>query len=204
VYVVVGRRAIAPSVGNALASFRNAQSRVELHSVPSLLLLIPRGWIDEDLGVVERPFVPSGFVVPLALTTEQFRLEPLGPQHNDSDYEAWSSSVEHIHMTPGWETSSWPDDRSVVDNLRDLQAHADDFENRTGFTYTVLDPATDDVIGCVYIYPDNSEQHDARVRSWVRASRPELDLQLWRAVTDWLADEWPFERVAYAERADRA
>jgi len=167
-------------------------------------LLIPGGWIDEDVGVVEGPFVTSGFVVPLALATEQFRLEPLGPQHNDSDYEAWSSSVEHIHMTPGWETSSWPDDRSVVDNLRDLQAHADDFENRTGFTYTVLDPATSDVIGCVYIYPDDSEQHDARVLSWVRASRPELDVQLWRAVTAWLADEWPFERVAYAERADGA
>jgi len=136
---------------------------------------------------VEGPFVPSGFVVPLALATEQFRLEPLGPQHNDSDYEAWSSSVEHIHNTPGWQTSSWPDDRSLVDNLRDLQGHADDFENRSGFTYTVLDPATSDVIGCVYIYPDDSEQHDARVRSWVRASRSELDVQLWRAVTDWLA-----------------
>ena len=72
--------------------------------------------------MVEGPFVPSGFVVPLALTTEQFRLEPLGPQHNDADYEAWSSSVEHIHMTPGWETSSWPDDRSLADNLRDLQS----------------------------------------------------------------------------------
>jgi len=92
----------------------------------------------------------------------------------------------------------------VVDNLRDLQAHAADFENRAGFTYTVLDSATGDVIGCVYIYPGESEQHDARVRSWVRASRPELDVQLWRAVTDWLADEWPFERVAYAERADGA
>src|SRR2546423_639100 len=114
------------------------------------------------------------------------------------------SSVIPIHMTPGWETSSWPDDRSLVDNLRDLQAHADDFENRTGFTYTVLDPATGDVIGCVYIYPDDSERHDARVRSWVRASQPELDVQLWRAVTDWLADEWPFERVAYAERPDDA
>ena len=38
----------------------------------------------------------------------------------------------------------------------------------------------------------------------VRASRPELDVQLWRAVTAWLADEWPFESVAYAERADGA
>jgi hypothetical protein len=154
--------------------------------------------------VVEGPFVPSGFVVPLALTTEQFRLEPLGPQHNDADYEAWSSSVEHIHKTPGWETSSWPDDRSMSDNLRDLRRHADDFENKTGVTYTVLDPANADVIGCVYIYPDDSDQYDARVLSWVRASLPELDVQLWRAVTEWLADEWPFGRVAYAERADGA
>jgi hypothetical protein len=153
------------------------------------------------VDVVHGPFVPSGFVVPLALAMEQFRLEPLGPQHNDSDYEAWSSSVEHIHMTPGWETSSWPDDRSPMDNLRDLQRHADDFENGAGFTYTVLDPATDDVIGCVYIYPDDGEQHDARVLSWVRATRSELDVQVWRAVTAWLADDWPFERVAYAERA---
>jgi len=149
-------------------------------------------------------FVPNGFIVPIALRTEQFRLEPLGPQHNDSDYEAWSSSVEHIRTTPGWETSSWPDERSLTDNLRDLQRHADDFESREGFTYTVLDPATGDVIGCVYIYPDKSEQHDAHVLSWVRASRGELDVQLWRAVTDWLAEEWPFKRVAYAERDHNA
>lgn len=65
--------------------------------------------------------------------------------------------VEHIRATPGWETSSWPDERSVADNLRDLQAHADDFENRKGFTYTVLDPATGDVIGCVYIFPTRAK-----------------------------------------------
>jgi hypothetical protein len=148
-----------------------------------------------------EPFVPAGFVVPLALETEQFRLEPLGPQHNDSDYEAWSSSLEHIHATPGWEKSKWPDDRTRDDNLRDLQRHADDFGRLAGFTYTVLDPAAGDVIGCVYIYPDKDGEHDASVSSWVRASRAELDVPLWRAVSDWLADEWPFERVAYAARA---
>jgi hypothetical protein len=149
---------------------------------------------------VQESFVPSDFVVPLALATDDFRLEPLGPQHNDSDYDAWSSSREHIHATPGWETSSWPDDRTLADNLRDLERHAGDFASRKGFTYTVLDPATDDVIGCLYIYPDKSDDHDARVLSWVRASRAELDAPLWRAVTTWLADDWPFERVNYAER----
>ena len=108
--------------------------------------------------------------------------------------------MEHIHQTPGWEKSTWPDDRSRSDNLSDLQRHAADFENRTGFTYTVLDPKTGDVIGCVYIYPDKNGQHDARVSSWVTESRAELDVGLWQSVSDWLADDWPFEEVAYSER----
>ena len=146
------------------------------------------------------PFVPTEFVAPQSLATEQFTLEPLGPQHNESDYEAWSSSVEHIHATPGWETSNWPDDRDLAKNLDDLLGHADDFENQKGFTYTVLDPATGDVIGCVYIYPDKRGDHDADVHSWVTASRAELDAPLWRAVSGWLEADWPYESVTYAER----
>ena len=56
------------------------------------------------------------------------------------------------------------------------------------------------MIGCVYIYPDKDEQHDAKVLSWVRASRAELDVPLWRAVSASLADDWPFENVEYAVR----
>jgi len=144
-------------------------------------------------------FVSSDFVVPLRLETTAFALEPLGPEHNDADYAAWSSSREHIHATPGWEESSWPDGRTLEDNLRDLEGHANDFANRAGFTYTVLEPGGD-VVGCLYIYPDRDGAHDARVQSWVRVSRAELDVPLWRAVSDWLASEWPFERVAYAAR----
>ena len=146
-------------------------------------------------------FVPADFVVPLRLETPQFRLEPLGPEHNDADYRAWSSSMEHIHATPGWEESSWPRDMTLEENRADLQRHADDFEKRSGFTYTVLDPGGD-VVGCVYIYPVSDGSHEARVLSWVRASRAELDGPLWQAVSDWLAAEWPFEKVDYAVRHD--
>jgi len=149
---------------------------------------------------MEKPFVPAEFVVPLGLATDQLRLEPLGPQHNEPDYAAWSSSREHIRATPGWETSNWPDDRDLAKNLEDLEGHADDFAKRKGFTYTVLDPASRDVIGCVYIYPDKSGETDAKVLSWVTVSRAELDVPLWRAVSDWLEADWPFERVSYAER----
>src|SRR5258705_9974454 len=113
-------------------------------------------------------FVPSDFVVPLRLETPQFRLEPLRPDHNDADYAAWSSSMDHIHATPGWEKSSWPRSMTPDENRADLERHASDFENRTGFTYTVRSP-DGDVIGCVYIYPVPDEAVDALVESWVRA-----------------------------------
>jgi RimJ/RimL family protein N-acetyltransferase len=203
----------------AAAGFRLAQLLVYADNAPARRLYERLGWswdekeaslhprtgkpeVRYSLLLLKEPFVPPGFAPPLSLVTERFRLEPLGPRHNVSDYRAWSSSVEHIHETPGYETSSWPDERSIDDNLRDLQAHADDFENRIGFTYTVLDPATEDVIGCVYIYPADSDEHDARVQSWVTTGRAELDVELWRAVKSWLADDWPFEHVDYAERPD--
>lgn len=144
-------------------------------------------------------FVPPDFVVPRRLETAQFVLEPLGPQHNDADYAAWSTSIEHIHGTPGWEDSTWPRSMTLDENRADLERHASDFENRTGFTYTVLSPEGE-VIGCVYIYPSKKEAVDAEVHSWVRASDADLDPLLWRAVRTWLDSDWPFESIDYAPR----
>ena len=144
-------------------------------------------------------FVPPDFVVPRRLETAQFVLEPLGPQHNDADYAAWSTSIEHIHGTPGWEDSTWPRSMTLDENRADLERHASDFENRTGFTYTVLSPEGE-VIGCVYIYPSKKEAVDAEVHSWVRASDADLDPLLWRAVRTWLDSDWPFESADYAPR----
>src|SRR5215472_11789167 len=103
--------------------------------------------------MAREPFVPADFAVPDGLIAEVFRLAPLGPQHNEADYAAWMGSIEHIRATPGFAGSSWPHEMSLEDNLRDLERHAQDFADRRGFTYTVLSTDTDDVIGCVYIYP---------------------------------------------------
>jgi hypothetical protein len=43
-------------------------------------------------------------------------LEPLGPEHNDQDYDAWTSSVDHIHATPGWQDSKWPREMTPDEN----------------------------------------------------------------------------------------
>lgn len=153
-----------------------------------------------------RPFVAPDFEPPAGLRTERFRLEPLGPEHNQRDHDAWMSSIAHIHDTPGYDDDPtnedrWPVPMTLEENRADLERHARDFAERTGFTYTVLDDATGDVIGCVYLYPATDEAHDVKIQSWVRVSHASLDREVWEAVGAWVASEvWPFERPDYAER----
>jgi hypothetical protein len=148
-------------------------------------------------------FVPDGFEPPLGLVGDGFRLEPLGPEHNERDYAAWSSSISHILASPGYGAESrWPHEMTIEENHADLERHARDFAERTGFTYSVLDPYDGDVIGCVYVYPAHDGEHDARVQSWVRSSRAELDLTVRSAVVNWLAEAWPFERPLYEPLLD--
>ena len=147
-------------------------------------------------------FVPADFVAPTGLDRPEFRLRALGPEHNESDFAAWISSFDHIHATPGWKAEGWPREMTLEENRGDLIRHAADFAARRGFTYTVLAPDSDTVIGCVYIYPDKREP-GASIQSWVRAADAHLDRPLWQAVSHWVATDWPFTRVAYAARPYR-
>ena len=157
----------------------------------------------------EQLFVPADFAVPDHLVAEQFRLEPLGPQHNAADYAAWTASMGHIQATPGFAGRGWPHEMSLADNLRDLERHAQDFAERRGFTYTVLSTGTGEVVGCVYIYPPRGEsppaasagEWPAAVSSWVRADSAALDPVLYRTVLAWLERDWPFRSIEYAPRS---
>jgi hypothetical protein len=150
----------------------------------------------------DRAWVADDFVVPCGLTTVSFRLEPLGPQHNERDHFAWTSSIDHVRSTPGFETWGWPpaEGMSPERNLADLRRHADDFARRAGFTYSVVEVPGDEVIGCVYIYPARDDHAVTEVRSWVRADRADLDKPLYEVVSAWLAAEWHFPDVRYAPR----
>ena len=141
---------------------------------------------------------------PDGLRRDEFVLEPLGPQHNDADHRAWMGSLAHIRATPGfraelWGGDEWPYPMSAAANLDDLTKHAAEFERGEAFAYTVLDPADGDVIGCVYVDPDDVA--DAQCRLWVRADRAPLDTVLERTVRAWLAGpEWGFGSVRFPGR----
>lgn len=144
-----------------------------------------------------EPFVPHDFEVPVEFHGPGFSLQPLGPEHNERDHAAWMSSIEHIRSTPGFESWPWPVPMSLEENLGDLEVHAAHFRERVGFTYSIVDGT--EVIGCLYIYPAETH-HDAHVRSWVRASRSEMDVVVWRSIAEWIANAWPFQNPLYASR----
>lgn len=151
---------------------------------------------------------PAWRLAPEGLRAERFVLEPLGPQHNDADHAAWMGSIEHIRATPGftpehWGGDAWPYPMSLADNLADLRQHADEFARGEAFAYTVLDRADGDVIGCVYVDPDELTADDdaARCRMWVRADRAHLDGELAAAVREWLTGpSWNLTSVRFPGR----
>jgi hypothetical protein len=146
-------------------------------------------------------FLPDDFEPPPQLDAGPFRLVPLDPVHAGADLAAWSADIDHVRRTPGFRGAAWPppEGMSLEQNRSDLARHRDDFRNRRGFTYTVLD-GEDQVIGCVYIYPSAEPPQVAEVRSWVRAADAHLDVPLHEAVATWLSRDWPFRCVLWPGR----
>lgn len=145
--------------------------------------------------------VPDGFVPPPPIRTDRFRLELLGPQHHESDYAAWTSSMDFIRSLPGWARSSWPHPMSEAENLGDCESHLARSRAGSDFAYTVLRPDRDEVIGCVYLTPTDPPRPGAvAMRSWVTAEHADLDAPLHAAVVDWLAADWPWTDVEHDPR----
>ncbi len=148
-----------------------------------------------------EPIVPEGFRAPAGLEGDGFRLRPLTRADNASDLAAWSASISHIRATPGFADRDWPvRPYSLEENAADLRRHEEDMAAGTGFTYSVVDPVTDEVIGCAYFYGPRRPGYDVDVRSWVRADRADMDKPLHDALVLWLARDWPWRRPDYASR----
>lgn len=148
------------------------------------------------------PLLDPALPVPPPPVSDDYVLEPLGPQHNQADLAAWTGSADHIRATPGFVGWGWPPEAglTLAENEADLLRHERDFAAREGFTWTVLDPTSRAIVGCLYVYPSPDPAYGVVARSWVVAHRAELDAPLARAVHAWLLRDWPFRTVDYAER----
>ncbi|MBN1301742.1 MAG: hypothetical protein JW995_11055 [Melioribacteraceae bacterium] len=149
---------------------------------------------------MSHKFVPDDLKVPLSFIKDKYKLELLSPEVAELDYEAVVSSRERLRNVFG-ENTVWPaDNLTLEDNIKDLERHFKEYEQRKAFTYTVLSISGDRCIGCVYIEPSFSPNYDCEVYLWVRDDELELDPALYMDIQEWIRQDWPFKNPVFPGR----
>jgi hypothetical protein len=154
-------------------------------------------------------FYPADAHVPEALRTDEYLVRPLRATDVTLDYDAVIDSRAELLLGSG---GTWPREGfTLEENLADLQRHEQEHLDRVAFTYTVMNPAETECLGCIYINPlmhilgkdaGNSEylsDRTAYVNFWVRHSRlaDHLDRRLLQALIPWFQNEWAFLHVIF-------
>ncbi len=150
------------------------------------------------------PFLPPDFEIPAPPATDEFVLTPLRVDHLVLDYEAVMSSRERLWTLfgAGW---GWPRaDLTLMQDLVDLGWHQKEFQLRRSFNWAVMTPDERALLGCCYLDPSERDGFDAEACYWVRSDRiaDGLEDRVGAVLRAWIAERWPFARVAYPGRDD--
>lgn len=149
--------------------------------------------------------IPENFNVPEKLETEHFLIRKLCASDVYLDYMAVMSSIDIIKQTRG---GSWPTyDLTFEDDLIDLAWHQREFEHKSSFAFTVMNPDESECLGCFYFYPagfrgEAEEGSDVDVSFWVtqKAYDDGLYPELYVAIKEWLVNDWPFKKVNWSNK----
>jgi hypothetical protein len=147
-------------------------------------------------------FVPESFIVPDLLVTQNLFVRPLRVTDAELDYQAVMGSINHIRGVFGPD-DDWPQETlTLQDDINALMNHENEHECRTAFTYTVMNHAQDNCLGCIYILPIHSKQYDAQVFFWLTKDAYDLgyENELYTAIQNWLKSSWSFKEVIYPGR----
>lgn len=154
-------------------------------------------------------FYQSDAPVPEALRTNEFLLRPLGATDVQLDFEAVISSRAQLLRSSG---GTWPREGfTLEENLADLERHEREHRDRVAFTFTVMNSAETECLGCLYMNPlERLLGHEAKsgaylidntayVSFWVRSTRlaDDLDRRLLTALILWFLNEWAFSHVLF-------
>lgn len=144
-------------------------------------------------------------------TGDGFIVRPLMPSDVALDYDAVMSSREFLFH---WEQNPpYPsEDFSLEDNLQDIEKMCIGHHDGSRYTYTVMNAAETEALGCVYLIPNDDRMYltaevtsrdgtelstvDATVSFWVRPSTWDDGFEriLLDAVLKWLYNDWSLKR----------
>jgi hypothetical protein len=154
-------------------------------------------------------FYPSDARVPEVLRTNEFLLRPLRATDVQLDYDAVISSRAQLLRSSG---GTWPKEGfTLEEDLADIERHEREHRERVAFTYTLMNLAETECLGCLYMNPlERLLGHDpqsgaylsdstAYVSFWVRSTRlaDHLDGRVLTALIPWFLNEWAFSHILF-------
>ncbi len=144
--------------------------------------------------------VPDSFQAPTSYMGANYQLVPLGPAVAELDYKAYMSSIDHIRKTQG---GNWPrPDLTMADQAKDMAGEKAQWDGRKSFPFAVLNREGPEELGCFYLRPSTKEGYDVVATMWVtqEAFDQGFEEQLYRDMQAWVAQAWPFRKVAWRGR----
>jgi hypothetical protein len=167
----------------------------------------------EESGVSEpriepfiAPFIAPDFSPPRVAKVGHLSLRVLAPEHTHEDYAAVMGSADRIRGVFGPD-NDWPaPDLSLADNTADLVRHAEEFDARQAFAYSLW--VGSDYAGCLYVRPFKSRRADdaragcwdAVVYLWMSTPYAHDDSNTYQQLNQWLTHEWRMSRLAWPGR----
>ncbi|MCL1633710.1 hypothetical protein M2650_03505 [Luteimonas sp. SX5] len=157
--------------------------------------------------LTKRLDMPADFSPPLRLAGEGIVATAITRDDLQDDVRGINASLALIRRTRG---GGWPAEAVTEDfNYVDLVWHELEFRERESFTYVLRDDEGG-YLGCCYLYPmgrrtqldDELLRYDVDVSWWVTPSAYEAGYyaKTYRALRQWLADEYPFWKAYFSNR----
>ena len=145
--------------------------------------------------VATRPLVDSSFVVPERYAFDNVVVVKVDPAYAEADYVALMLARTQIRQDLG---TTWPEESlTLAENKASLVNDLQAFQQRTNFTYHLLDNATGQVIGCLYLSQGGAEQYQATMYFWLipayyqsKAYQP-----IRQGLQQWINTAWPLQAV---------
>jgi hypothetical protein len=156
---------------------------------------------------IQKLVLPPEFIAPKELVFEDIVARPLTRNDLKADLEGVNSSIAVIQKTRG---GSWPTEELSEDfDFLDLAWHECEFRNASSFAYVVYSK-DGKYIGCFYLHPmgfrtvlsEELLRYDVDASWWVTSKAYDEGYykKLYKALQQWLKDEFSFQKVYYSNK----
>lgn len=143
--------------------------------------------------------VPDSFTVPTYYEQAGFVFTPLSVADIEEDYKAVISNAEFLRGTFDF-LPNWPDKNiTKEEDLSNLGWHQTEFAMRTSFAYKIEKFSTKEYVGCLYIFPSNSNEYEIDVFYWLIQKEESSLIEVENIIKNWVTNYWPFKAICFKQ-----